>query len=103
MNKLDESISTYRKVLSFLPDFAEAYSNLGLAYFKKGMLDEAIVAFKKALAAEPNLAQAHHSLASAYYSKGNYKSALQHCEKACALGYRDSPQLLEKLRSYVKD
>ncbi len=100
MNKLDESISTYRKVLSFVPDFADAYSNLGLAYLKKGMLDEAIVAFKKALAVKPDLAQAHHSLASAYYTKGNYVSAIIHCDRASALGYKNSPQLLEKLRPY---
>jgi len=39
---LDGAVAEYRETIRLLPDYAEAYNNLGNALREKGNLDEAI-------------------------------------------------------------
>ncbi|WP_438711326.1 tetratricopeptide repeat protein [Aquimarina muelleri] len=49
-NNLEESIVLYKKSIELNPEFGQAYSNLGLAYYKNGNKAEAIWANRKAIA-----------------------------------------------------
>ena len=51
--KLEEAIEAYKKALALKPDYAEAYSNMGVALKGQGKLEEAIEAFNRALSVEP--------------------------------------------------
>lgn len=50
---LDEAIENFNTAIKADPDFADAYSNLGLAYKMKGLLNEARQEFEKALQLSP--------------------------------------------------
>ena len=47
---------------SINPDFAEAYSNLGMALFQAKMTEEAIGYFKEAIRIRPDFIEAHNNL-----------------------------------------
>ena len=57
--RFDEALREYQRVLQLDTDFAEAYSGMGLVYWKTGRVDEAIDAFRNALARNNHLLQAH--------------------------------------------
>lgn len=75
--KFAEAIQEYRSALDIVPDWAEAYNNLGYSYRMSGNFDKAILAYKEALRLKPNLAEAHEYLAKAYLAKGMKKEAEQ--------------------------
>ena len=43
----DEAIAAFRQAITLKPNYAEAYSNLGIVLYDKGQLDEAIAAYRK--------------------------------------------------------
>ena len=45
---LDEAIDAYKNCISLKPHFAEAYSNMGVAFYNQGREDEALLAYEKA-------------------------------------------------------
>lgn len=49
-----EAIKSLKEVVKIDPDFPKAYSELGRAYHKKGMLPQAREAYKKALVLDPS-------------------------------------------------
>ena len=59
---LDEAIDAYKKAISIKPDYAEAYSNMGVALRQKGALDEAIDAYKKQFHCKPHYAEAYNNM-----------------------------------------
>jgi tetratricopeptide (TPR) repeat protein len=46
---LPEAIKAYQKAIALNPHYAEAYQNLGVAYFKANFLPESLAAFKQAI------------------------------------------------------
>ena len=50
--------------LAIKPDYAEAYSNMGIALKDQGKLEEAIEAYNKALAIKPDYAEAYSNMGS---------------------------------------
>jgi superkiller protein 3 len=61
MGQMDDAIAQYRKAVEINPNYADAYSNLGLALFQKGESNNALDAFQRALEINPaqdNLARA---------------------------------------------
>ena len=44
IGELEEAIEAYKKTISLKPDYADAYSNMGVALRKQGKFDEAIEA-----------------------------------------------------------
>ena len=58
-------LSEYQKALKINPNYAEAHSNLGLAFAQKGRLDDAINEFQEALRLKPDLSPAQSNLAKA--------------------------------------
>ena len=53
----DEAISQYQEGLRLKPDYAGAYSNLGVALARKGQMDEAISQYQEALRLKPDFAE----------------------------------------------
>ena len=54
---LDEAVEAYKTSISLKPDYAEAYSNMGVVLKNQGKLDEAIEAYKKSISLKPNYAE----------------------------------------------
>ena len=46
---LDEAVEAYKKSISLKPDFAEVYSNMGVAFQAQSKFDVSIKAYNKAV------------------------------------------------------
>jgi tetratricopeptide (TPR) repeat protein len=67
---------------------ALAYTNMGLAYFKKGSPAQAIEQFRLALEYQPNLPEAHYNLGLVYAQLGEHNKAIRALREA--IRYRPS-------------
>ena len=72
----------YDKSLQLVPDYADAYYNLGNAYRKKGDYDRAIANYDKFLQLVPNHAYAYYHRGTAYRGKGDTERGAADCAKA---------------------
>ena len=63
-------IEAYKKTISLKPDYAEAYSNMGVALRNQGKLEEAIEAYKKSISLKPNDAEAYYNMGIALKDQG---------------------------------
>jgi Flp pilus assembly protein TadD len=75
LQKLDAAIANYQLAVQFDEKNSQAYSNLGVAYYRQGKLDDSINAFKRAVALEPNNAQFKVALADVLKKAGRSKEA----------------------------
>ena len=75
--RLEEAIEAYKKALAINPDYAEAYSNLGVSLHDQGELEEAIEAYNKALAINPDYAEAHYHRSFALLNTHKFMKALK--------------------------
>lgn len=92
----------YKKALELDQDNLGVYNDLASAYIIIGRYKEAISLLIKALELNPHLSVTHNNLAVAYYYTKQYSLAAGHCDKAIALGYKVSPELLGFLRPHRK-
>ena len=74
----DEALREYQKILQLDENFAEAYSGMGLVYWKMGRVDDAIDAFRNALARNNNLLQAHVVMEILLSERGQDDEAITH-------------------------
>ncbi len=74
-NKIDEAVVAFQKAAELKPDFAEAYINLGLLFFRQDKTDEAEKALLKALELKPEDAKIKAALGNVYFEKA--KALLQ--------------------------
>ena len=70
-------IACYNKAIKLKPDYAEAYSNRGIALQDLKRLDEALASYDKAIALKPGFAEA-------YYNRGNTLQDLKRLDEALA-------------------
>ena len=77
----DGAIKEFQEVLKLDPNSAEAYNNIGFAYFDKGDINNAIIQHKKALEINPDFANAYYGLALAYERKNRVKDAITSWDK----------------------
>lgn len=74
-----------------------AHNNLGVAYFKKGMIDKAIEEYNTALLKASEIhyryRQAHCNLGIAYEKKGMYDAAIREYENALCIGPKNGDVL----------
>ena len=68
-------IRVYRRVLEIDPEYADAYYNLGIAYYNDGQADEAIRFFERAIALA-NQADSHFYLGMIYVERGETDRAI---------------------------
>ena len=81
----DQAIIALKKVISIKPDYADAYSNISVAYQEQGMLSKAIEACKKAISLNPNYATAYSNLGNALKDQGKFEEALEAYDKAISI------------------
>ncbi len=85
-NFLDSSIAQYKRAIELYPRYAEAYEQLGLAYYYKGADKEAFESVKRAIELDPLKATAYNSLGSIYFDRAkDYQKALELFQRAVQL------------------
>jgi tetratricopeptide (TPR) repeat protein len=83
--KLPQAIQQYEQALQFLPDYGEAYNNLGIALAAQGKLLEAIQHYERAIQLKRDFAEAHNNLGNALDNQGKPSEAIEHYERAIQL------------------
>ena len=81
----DREIEDYNKAIALDPNYAQAYSNRGVAYYNKRQYDRGIEDLNKAIAINPNYAEAYNNRGIVYNNKGQYDRAIEDYNKAIAL------------------
>jgi tetratricopeptide (TPR) repeat protein len=81
----DEAISKFNEVLAKMPNCADCYYNVGLAYVGKQDLTQAEAAFKKAIELKPASPEAYTGLAGLYNSQKKFDLAAAASAKAAEL------------------
>ena len=97
-SKRESSTRRYRRIPKGLrnnPNYAEAHTNLGNAFFKTGNWREAIEQYQMAIKINPKFAQAHANLGVAFIQKGQLDDAITQFQEALRLnpnlsGVRDA-------------
>ncbi|HEY7302608.1 MAG TPA: tetratricopeptide repeat protein [Bryobacteraceae bacterium] len=94
-NDAQKAVTHLQEAVSLRPDFAEAWSDLGLA--RKTVLDEAgaLAAYKRAVELKPTDAVAQYRLGAEYLRAGQAHAAVEHLEQA----YRFNPEDQSTLNS----
>lgn len=78
LDRLDEAIAVAQQALRN-PHYGRpelAYTNLGLAYLKKGALPQAVEQFRAAIANQPDLPEAYYNLGLVYIRLGDREQAI---------------------------
>ncbi|MFA5199747.1 MAG: tetratricopeptide repeat protein [Candidatus Omnitrophota bacterium] len=90
------------------PNSARAYTNLGYAYFKKGMYDEAIKAYQQSIKESPDYADPYMDLSLVFLELRNYDQAQQNIEIAMrlkpgsALSHNQQGRIFLAKKDYLK-
>ena len=68
-----EAIKSYRQAIAFKPDYADAWSNRGVALANVGRWAEALQCYERAIAADPEHACAHWNMSLCFLQLGDFK------------------------------
>ena len=85
LDKLDQAVFAFQKVISLKPDYVDAYNNMGNALTNQGKLEEAIEAYKTALTLKPDYVDAYNNMGAALREQGKLEEAIEACNKVLAL------------------
>lgn len=77
INEFDKSIEISKKGLTFYPNNATLYNNLGGSYLEKNQIDDAIFLFKKSIILDSKDIYPYFLLADSYKRKGDYNKAIE--------------------------
>jgi predicted O-linked N-acetylglucosamine transferase (SPINDLY family) len=80
-----EAVAAYRRALALRPDYAEVYSNLGLALQNLGRFEEAIGAFERAAGLRPDLAAIQANMGNALRAGARFHGAIAAYRRAIEL------------------
>lgn len=75
--RLLNAITLYNRVITKVPNYAEAYCGRGMAYFKLGNTDKALTDINKAIKISPDYQKAHYSKAKVLISLKRYEEAIE--------------------------
>ncbi len=84
---IDKAIAHFEKSISIYPTYADAFGEMGLAYFYKGDEDKALSYYTKAAELQPD-AKVWSNMGMIFFNKGNMPEAQRVYEKAVALDPR---------------
>jgi protein O-mannosyl-transferase len=84
---IDKAITHFEKAISIYPTYADAFGEMGLAYFYKGDQDKALNYYTKAAELQPD-AKVWSNMGMIFFNKGNMPEAQKVYEKAVALDPR---------------
>jgi tetratricopeptide (TPR) repeat protein len=79
-----EAIDAYERAIAAVPEFADAYCNLGSVYFNQGRRSPARACFERAIAIDPNHLEANINLATLEEELGRDGVALRYYRVAIA-------------------
>ncbi len=85
---LRRGISELKRSIEIYPGFSDAFTQLGVAYYKLNNLDSAMIYYKQALVLNPNFATIHNNIGTVYFARQQYNEALQAFVKATQLDPR---------------
>jgi len=83
--KLNEAVEACKKAILFNPNYAKAYSNMGIALKNQGKLDEALDAYNKSISLNPNHPEIYSNIGVVLQDLGKLDEALDAYNKALAL------------------
>jgi protein O-mannosyl-transferase len=92
LNKFDEAIADYKKVIEINPDFINAYTNLGNVFFGIKQYEQALIYYNQALAKQPKDANSLRNRGAVYLSMGNKQQACADFAAAAANGSEPAKQ-----------
>ena len=72
----EEAITSHKKAVALMPDYAEAHGNLGVAFAHLGDNSEAISSYNRAIQLNPKDAKMHYNLGSAFKAQGRFQEAV---------------------------
>ncbi len=81
---IDKAITHFEKSISIYPTYADAFGEMGLAYFYKGDQDKALSYYTKAAELQPD-AKVWSNMGMIFFNKGNMPEAQRVYEKAVSL------------------
>ncbi len=96
LGKYDLGIQDFKRALIKNPDNADAYINMGVAYYKSGKYDQAIEQYNKALQLKPDEGKTFYFRALVCESLGNYTKAVEDANAAISKGYGVDAALISK-------
>lgn len=73
--ELEKAIKDFGKAIDLMPNFAEAYNNLGFCYRKTGKLEQSLSAYDHAIRIDSNFAQAREYRGETFLAMGDLKNA----------------------------
>jgi tetratricopeptide (TPR) repeat protein len=79
---LDSAIVEFSAAARIIPTYADAYDQLGLAYYRKNDFDKALVNYEKAIQYNPQKSITYSNMGVIYFNKGNLDKALDSYQKA---------------------
>jgi protein O-GlcNAc transferase len=85
LNRLDDLIACYQKLLERKPHDANTCNNLANALKDQNRLDEAADCYRKAISQKPDFAEAHSNLGTVLAVLGRFDQAMAHYRQALAL------------------
>ncbi len=85
---LNMSINEFKEAARIYPQYADAYEQLGLSHYRKGLKKEALQFYKEAIRLNPNKPIAYNNMGIIYFEAGDYNKALEVYKKAVELNPR---------------
>jgi hypothetical protein len=83
--RVHEEMMCYQKAIQLNPRSAEAFFNLGHAFFEQEQFDKALACYQKVIQLDPNSALAYMNLGLVVTIRGDYHEAVAAYEKAIQL------------------
>lgn len=100
-NNLKNAVIEFKTAIKLKPDFIEAVSNLGFAYYDMGFINEALVLQGQALMINPNFRNAHYGYALIMEKLGMYNRAKGSWEMVIRLSNHED-KWLESAKKHIK-
>ena len=85
LGQLDGAIAAYKRAISIMPDYVDAYYNLGFAFREQGKLEEAVQTFRKVISLKPDYVDAYNNIAATLQKQGKLEEAIIDYKKAISI------------------
>ena len=76
---------SYQELLSFKPDYVDAYINMGHVLKGQGELDQAIAAYNEAISIKPDYADAYNNVGAVLFHQGKLQEAIEAYNEAISI------------------
>lgn len=80
-----KAVEHFRRAVEILPEFGEAWIDLGTSYYELADYTHAMEAFRRGAELEPKNSRAKNNIGLIHYVQGNYQAAKQALEEALAI------------------